>query len=59
MRRLGKPSVFLQYRDEGHHLAEYPNKLDYAMKMKEYFDHYLKGMPAASWITDGVLYNGE
>lgn len=59
MRRLGKDSIFLQYRDEPHHLKKYPNKLDYAMKMKEYFDHYLKGAPAAAWMTEGVPYRGE
>lgn len=59
MRRLGKESVFLQYRDEPHHLKKYPNKLDYAIKMKQYFDHYLKGEPAAAWITEGVPFEGE
>ncbi|GAB5518205.1 MAG: prolyl oligopeptidase family serine peptidase [Rhodothermales bacterium] len=59
MRRLDKDVVFLQYRGEGHHLSTYANKLDYAIKMKEYFDHYLKGAPAPAWITDGVLYNGK
>jgi dipeptidyl aminopeptidase/acylaminoacyl peptidase len=59
MRRLGKDAVFLQYRDEPHHLQEYPNRLDYAIKMKEYFDHYLKGEPASKWIEEGVPYRGE
>ncbi len=59
MRRLGKDCVFLQYRGEPHHLQKYPNKLDYAMKMKEYFDHYLKGLPAPQWISKGVPYRGR
>lgn len=59
MRRLGKDAIFLQYRDEPHHLQKYPNKVDYTIKMKEYFDHYLKGMPAADWITNGAPYNGK
>lgn len=59
MRRLGKDSVFLQYRDEPHHLTKYANRLDYAIKMKEYFDHYLKGMDAPQWIEEGVPYKGE
>ncbi len=59
MRRLGKDSVFLHYEGEPHHLQKYPNKLDYAIKMKEYFDHYLKGEPPAKWITEGVLYMGK
>ncbi len=56
MRRLGKECVFLQYRGEPHHLKKYPNKLDYTIKMKEYLDHYLKGMPAPEWMTKGVPY---
>ncbi len=59
MRRLQKDAIFLQYRGEPHHLKEYPNKLDYAIKMKQYFDHYLKGEEAPDWITKGVPYRGE
>jgi dipeptidyl aminopeptidase/acylaminoacyl peptidase len=59
MRRLGKDCVFLQYRKEPHHLQKYPNKLDYTIKMKQYFDHYLKGLPAPDWITKGVPYRGK
>lgn len=56
LRRLGKESVFLHYYGEPHHLRKLPNRLDYAMKMKEYMDHYLKGEPAPEWITNGVPY---
>jgi dipeptidyl aminopeptidase/acylaminoacyl peptidase len=59
MRRLEKDCVFLQYRKEPHHLQKYPNKLDYTIKMMEYFDHYLKGKPAPDWITKGVPYRGK
>jgi hypothetical protein len=59
MRRLGKDIVFLQYRDEPHHLKKYPNKLDYSIKMMEYFDHHLKGAEAPAWMTEGVPYRGE
>lgn len=57
MRRLDKDVVFLQYHGEPHHLQKYPNKLDYSIKMKQYFDHYLKGEPAADWIIYGVPYS--
>ncbi|RYV01063.1 S9 family peptidase [Shewanella sp. OPT22] len=56
MRRAGKDVVFLQYQDEPHHLKKYPNKLDYTIKMKQYFDHYLKGAPAPKWLTKGEAY---
>ena len=59
MRRLGKDCIFLQYRGEPHHPQKYPNKLDYSIRMKQYFDHYLKGEPAADWITRGVPYEGR
>jgi dipeptidyl aminopeptidase/acylaminoacyl peptidase len=58
-RRLGKNCIMLQYRDEPHHLKKYANKLDYSIKMKEFFDHWLKGEPAPSWMTDGVPYRGK
>ncbi len=59
MRRLGKDCVMLTYRGEPHHVKKYPNKLDYAMKMKEYLDHYLKGAPAPAWLAEGVPYAGR
>ena len=59
MLRLHKNAIFLQYRGEPHHLQKYANKLDYAIKMKQYFDHYLRGEDAPAWITDGVPYRGK
>ncbi len=58
MRRLGKDVVFLQYHGEPHHPQKYANKLDYTIRMREYFDHYLKGLPAADWIRRGEAYQG-
>jgi len=59
MRRNGKETVFLQYNDEPHHPQTYANKLDWAMKMKEWIDHYLKGAPAPAWISEGIPYTGR
>lgn len=59
MRRLGKDVVFLQYEGEPHHLQKYANKVDYTIKMMEFFDHHLKGEPAPEWMTEGVPYRGE
>ncbi|MCP3982591.1 MAG: S9 family peptidase [bacterium] len=59
LRRLDKGVVFLQYRGEPHHLKQYPNKLDYSIKMKQFFDHHLLGEPAPPWMTEGVPYRGE
>jgi len=59
LRRTGKKAVFLQYRGEPHHPQIYANKLDYSLRMKEFFDHFLKGGPAPEWWTEGVPYNGK
>ena len=59
MRRLDKPVIFLQYEGEPHHLKKYPNKVDYSIKMKQFFDHHLKGKPAPAWMTEGVPYFKE
>ncbi len=59
LRRLGKEAVFLQYRGEPHHPQKYANKLDWAVKMKEWLDYYLKGAPPAPWITEGQPYEGH
>ena len=59
LRRLDKPAVFLQYRGEPHHPQKYANKLDYSIRMKEFFDHFLKGEEAPVWWTDGVPYEGK
>ena len=58
-RRIAKDIIFLQYRNEPHHPKKYANKLDYSIKMKEYFDHYLKGAAAPKWMTDGEPYMGK
>ncbi len=57
-RRYNKPAIMLQYEGEPHHLKKYPNKVDYTIKMKEFYDHYLLGKPAPDWLTKGVEYKG-
>jgi len=59
MRRLGKDCIFLQYRGEPHHPRKYANKLDYSIRMMEYLDHHLRGLPAPDWMTKGIAYDGR
>jgi hypothetical protein len=47
----------LSYRGEGHGLRKKSNRLDIQKRLKEYFDHYLKGRDAGKWITDGLPYS--
>jgi dipeptidyl aminopeptidase/acylaminoacyl peptidase len=54
LRRQQKPVVMLQYVGEGHGLTKPANRFDYTVRMKEFFDHYLKGSSAPDWWTVGV-----
>jgi hypothetical protein len=54
LRRLGKPVVLLEYPGENHGLARPANQQDYTIRMKEFFDHHLKGAPAPDWLKFGV-----
>lgn len=56
LRRLNKPVVMLTYNGENHGLMKEVNRKDYAVRMMEYFDHYLKGKPAPSWWSKGIDY---
>jgi dipeptidyl aminopeptidase/acylaminoacyl peptidase len=53
-RRTGKNVILLSYPDEPHHLSRRENQLDFQVRMRQYFDHYLKGAPAPKWMTEGV-----
>ena len=53
-RRLGKQVILLSYPDEPHHLGKRENQKDFQIRMKQYFDHYLKGAPAPLWMTEGL-----
>jgi dipeptidyl aminopeptidase/acylaminoacyl peptidase len=56
VRRLQKPIVMLQYVGENHGLRDEANRKDYTVRMREFFNHYLKGEPAPEWWTDGVAH---
>lgn len=55
-RRLGKEVILLSYPDEPHHLAKEANQKDFQVRMRQYFDHHLKGGPAPEWMTKGVPF---
>jgi dipeptidyl aminopeptidase/acylaminoacyl peptidase len=55
-RRLGKKVILLSYPDEPHHLANRANQKDFQIRMKQFFDHYLKNTPAPKWMTEGVPF---
>jgi dipeptidyl aminopeptidase/acylaminoacyl peptidase len=55
-RRLGKEVILLSYPGEGHHLSKLANQKDFQIRMKQFFDHYLKGESAPPWMTQGVPF---
>jgi hypothetical protein len=55
-RRLGKNVVLILYNGENHGLARPESQADYHRRQIEWFAHYLKGEPAAEWITKGETY---
>lgn len=56
LRRLNKPVVMLTYNGENHGLVKEVNKKDYAVRMMEYFDHFLKSKEAPTWWSKGIDY---
>ncbi|MBO9727320.1 MAG: S9 family peptidase [Chitinophaga sp.] len=52
LRRLGKKSWMLVY--PGDHGIEGREAVDMSIRMKQFFDHYLKDMPAPIWMTKGI-----
>ncbi len=54
LRRLQKPVIMLQYPGENHSVAKTPNRIDYAFRMMEFLDHYLKDKEAPEWVRKGV-----
>jgi len=54
LRRLGKPVWLINYNGEPHWPTKYQNKRDWAIRMQQFFDHYLKGAPAPVWLEKGV-----
>jgi dipeptidyl aminopeptidase/acylaminoacyl peptidase len=56
LRYNGKTAYLLAYPNEGHGLRGMANRRDLTIRYFEFFDHYLKGSPAAAWMTEGVPF---
>lgn len=55
-RRMGKEVILLSYPGEPHHLGRKENQIDFQIRMRQYFDYYLKGVPAPTWMKEGVPF---
>jgi dipeptidyl aminopeptidase/acylaminoacyl peptidase len=54
LRRLGKPVWMLNYNNQGHGLTQRQDRTDFARRMMQFFDHYLKDAPMPDWMKRGV-----
>ena len=54
LRRLQKPVFLLNYNGEAHGLRRRANQEDWAVRMQQFFDHYLLDAPAPRWMAEGV-----
>ena len=54
LRRLQKPVWMLNYNGDDHNLVQRQNRKDIQRRQLQFFDHFLKGKPAAPWIEKGV-----
>lgn len=54
LKRLNKPVWMLNYNGEKHGLTKRQNMKDFAVRLYQYFDHYLKDAPAPAWMTEGL-----
>lgn len=54
LRRLEKPCWLLNYNGEPHWVMKRENRLDFARRMQQFFDHYLKDAPMPEWMAHGI-----
>lgn len=54
MRRLQRPAWLLNYKGESHALNSEAAMIDWGVRMRQFFDHYLKESPAPRWMTEGI-----
>lgn len=56
LRRNGKEAYLMNYNGELHGLRRRPDQKDFALRMQQFFDHFLKDADAPEWMTKGVPY---
>lgn len=56
LRRHDKEAYLLNYNNEFHGLRRRADQKDFARRMSQFFDHFLKGAPRPEWMERGVPY---
>lgn len=52
LRSLQKPCWWLNYIGQGHAVSGTKYEIDYNNRVKEFYDHYLKGAPMPDWMRE-------
>lgn len=53
LRRLNKPAWMLNYNNEPHWPVKWQNRLDFNIRMEQFFNYYLKDAPMPLWMKEG------
>ncbi len=56
LRRLGKEVYMFTYNGEPHGIVRRADVKDFAVRMQQFFDYYLKGAPEPDWMVHGISY---
>jgi dipeptidyl aminopeptidase/acylaminoacyl peptidase len=56
LRRLKKEVYLFSYNGEPHGLRRRADQKDYAIRLQEFFDYYLKGQSKPGWMEHGIPY---
>jgi dipeptidyl aminopeptidase/acylaminoacyl peptidase len=56
LRRTGKEAYLFNYNGEFHGLRRRHNQKDFALRMQQFFDHFLKGAAKPGWMEKGVAF---
>jgi dipeptidyl aminopeptidase/acylaminoacyl peptidase len=54
LRRLEKPGWLLNYNGEPHWPLKWPNRLDFNIRMEQFFAHFLLDQPMPKWMKNGI-----
>ena len=54
LRRLEKKAWLLNYNQQPHWVMKDENRRDFAIRMQQFFDHYLMDAPEPEWMAYGV-----
>jgi dipeptidyl aminopeptidase/acylaminoacyl peptidase len=56
LRRLNKEVYMFTYNGEPHNLRRRADQKDYALRLQQFFNYYLKEAPEPDWMKNGIPY---